>query len=159
MIFITVGTQLPFDRLIKVLDVWAGENASTGVFGQIGPSKLIPKNFESAAFLSPSEIAEKFSNADLIIAHAGMGTVLSAMKLRKPILIFPRRADLGEHRNDHQMATARWLESRLGLTVAFDEEALLDRLQSWKSIGPGPVIPDYASADFVDRLRGAIASF
>ncbi|MFZ2267522.1 MAG: glycosyltransferase [Azonexus sp.] len=157
MIFITVGTQLPFDRLIGIVDKWAASRPEVSIFGQIGPTKAIPSNFASAQFLAPFDIEERFAKADLIIAHAGMGTVLSAMKLRKPILIFPRRAALGEHRNDHQMATARWLESKLGLTVAFDEQVLLERLNSWKSIGPGPAIPEYASDDFVERLKIAIS--
>lgn len=156
MIFVTVGTQLPFDRLIKILDAWSAHNLGFDIFGQIGPARFVPKNFKTTPFLSPSEIAEQFSRAQLIVAHAGMGTVLSAMKLRKPILIFPRRADLGEHRNDHQMATARWLESRLGLAVAYSEEELLDQLNSWQSIGSGPEISDCAPDDFLSRLRSAM---
>ena len=56
-----------------------------------------------------------------IVAHAGMGTILTALELGKPLLIMPRRAALGEHRNDHQLATAERFAAVDGVKVAFDE--------------------------------------
>lgn len=46
-------------------------------------------------------------DARLIVAHAGMGTIISAMTKGKPIIVFPRIAALGEHRNEHQLATSK----------------------------------------------------
>ena len=38
MIFVTVGTQLAFDRMIKAVDEWAGARGRTDVFAQVGPA-------------------------------------------------------------------------------------------------------------------------
>ena len=53
---------------------------------------------------------------------------ISAMTHARPILIMPRQAALGEHRNDHQLATADRLKDRTGVFVAADEAALSERL-------------------------------
>jgi len=72
----------------------------------------------------------------MILAHAGMGTILTAVDLGKPILVMPRRADQGEHRNDHQLATARQLQDVLGLCVAWDEDELRDWLERLDEVSP-----------------------
>ena len=36
MIFVTVGTDSPFDRLMQVVDEWAAASGRTDVFAQIG---------------------------------------------------------------------------------------------------------------------------
>lgn len=134
MIFLTVGTQLPFDRLVRALDNWNTGQAPDRVFGQIAdPSDngYIPKNFYFKDFIDPDEFAQKYEEAKLIVAHAGMGSIISALTHPKPIVIMPRRADLYEHRNDHQLATAQQFASREGIYVAKDEivlGSLLDEL-------------------------------
>jgi UDP-N-acetylglucosamine transferase subunit ALG13 len=35
-----------------------------------------------------------------------MGTIISALETGKPLVVLPRLAALGEHRNDHQVGTA-----------------------------------------------------
>jgi len=56
--------------------------------------------------------------AKVIVGHAGIGTILSGGRAEKPLILFPRRASLGEHRNEHQLATIRALGSRTGIHVA-----------------------------------------
>ncbi len=142
MIFVTVGTELPFDRLIKTIDRWATESGRSDVFAQIGIGGWEPKYLQFDHFLESAEFAERFDSADVIIAHAGMGTILSALQRAKPILIMPRRSSLDEQRNDHQLATARRFFEMGTVTVAFDEAELrlkLDRvgeLTAHERIGP-----------------------
>ena len=118
MIFVTVGTQLPFDRLIAAVDAWAGETGVGDVFAQIGPTAYVPRHIEFAQFIPPAECAQRMREADAIVAHAGMGTILNALQLGKPLLVMPRRASLGEHRNEHQSATARRFEELGSVAVA-----------------------------------------
>ncbi|RNC73211.1 MAG: glycosyl transferase family 28 [Desulfuromonadales bacterium] len=156
MIFVTVGTQLPFDRLIQAVDGWAGDNPGAEVFAQIGPTELRPRHLESVAFLKPDQADRLFRTATLVISHAGMGSIITSLKYRKPLLIVPRMASLGEHRNDHQLATAKWLGSRSGISVAWSEEevpALIDGLLHSSQAGE---ISDYADPQFIARLRNAI---
>lgn len=125
MIFITVGTQLPFDRMVQALDFWS-ESVSEEVFAQIGHSSYKPKNMDFEPFVSPVKAEELFKKSTIIIAHAGMGSILTALKYQKPIVIMPRKASLGEHRNEHQTATANWVKDLNGVYVANDEVELVE---------------------------------
>lgn len=130
MIYVTVGSQLPFDRLINVIDFWAGENSDEELFAQIGRSKNPPKNFESIEFLTPSASDQYFKKAQLIISHVGMGSILTAIKYNKPMIVLPRKHELIEVRNNHQEATAKWVDQLPNIFVAWDEYSLLDLLNS-----------------------------
>jgi UDP-N-acetylglucosamine transferase subunit ALG13 len=128
MIFVTVGSQLPFDRLIRAVDDWCAENAARDVhepvFGQIadpGPGGYYPRHFEWARFITPDAFQQYVAGATLIVAHAGMGSIIAALTMAKPIVILPRRGGLGETRNDHQFATAEQFSARAGIYVAVDE--------------------------------------
>lgn len=157
MIFVTVGTQLPFDRLICAADGWAAAHPGTPMFAQIGPGATRPEHIPCEVFLPPARADALMREADLIVAHAGMGTVLSALSLRKPIVVLPRRGVLSEHRNDHQMATARWLQGRSGISVAWEAEDLARLLDARDELIGGEAISPYASGSLVDRLAGVVA--
>ena len=98
------------------------------VFAQIGKSTHVPKNMSFSAEVAPKLFEEKFATARVVVAHAGIGTILTARKLGKPIVLVPRRAGLGEHRNDHQLATCAQLASRPGIFIAENEGDLRDAL-------------------------------
>jgi UDP-N-acetylglucosamine transferase subunit ALG13 len=155
VIFVTVGTQLPFDRLIQAVDGWAAAGAGHKVFAQIGPTELRPGNIEARPFISPSECRELIRDADVVVSHAGMGTILSALELGTPVLVMPRLAALGEHRNDHQLATARWFAQERNVSVAFDAEELVQKLDQVERLAVGSRISEYAG----DGLIGALRSF
>ncbi len=122
-IFVTVGTQLPFDRMIGAVDAWA-EPGVHDVFAQIGPTELRPRHIRFRDFVDPATFDREYGDADLVVAHAGMGSILTALQMRKPIVIMPRAAALGEHRNDHQRSTADRFRATAGVYVADDETAL-----------------------------------
>ena len=124
MIFATVGTQLPFDRLIRTLDAWASQNPQTEVFAQIGQTEYIPRHMQWERTISAETFREKLVECHTVVAHAGMGTIISAVELGKRVLVMPRRADLNEHRNDHQLATVERLRHLGGLEAAEDRIAL-----------------------------------
>ncbi len=128
MILLTIGTQLPFDRLVEALDTIAAE-IDEPVFGQIGRSSYRPSHFEWAEALDPGAFEQKFRAARLIVAHAGIGTVLSAQRNAKPIILFPRQVKYGEHRNDHQLATCAQLEGRPGIVIARTAEELAEAVK------------------------------
>ncbi len=130
MIFLTIGTHEPFDRLVRCVDDWCGARGTeTAVFGQITErAEYSPKNFEAVASLSPTEYAQQFEAADCIVSHAGMGSIITALSRQKPIVILPRRGHLRETRNDHQFATMQRFRSWPGIHAAQDESELLDVL-------------------------------
>lgn len=156
MIFVTVGAQMPFDRLIRAVDVWAGEAGRTDVFAQIGEEGWRPEHIEWTARLTPSAFRERVANARAVIAHAGMGSILTALELGKPIVVMPRRAELRETRNDHQVGTARRLaESGRAIMVA-DERELRGQLEQIDSLRPAASISATASPELIETLASFI---
>ncbi|WP_082701030.1 glycosyltransferase [Erythrobacter sp. YT30] len=123
MILVTVGMQLGFDRLIEALDHIAS-TLEHEVIAQSGNGKYVAQNMEQHSSIVPHEFEGLISSADLIVSHAGIGSVLTAARHGIPIVLFPRRADMGEHRNDNQLATCRQLQGRPGIHMAFDEAEL-----------------------------------
>ena len=153
MIFVTVGTQLPFDRMIRIIDEWAESQRRTDILAQIGPSNNPPSRIEWVRHLPPREFRSKFRESEMVIAHAGMGSILTAMELGKPLIIMPRRADLGEHRNDHQIATARRFLEIENITVTFTDEELRDSLHRLTRVMSAQRISRYASGQLVATVR------
>lgn len=124
MIFVTVGTQLPFERLVRAVDEWAGNNKDKTVFIQLGQTLFRPDNCEFAAFTDPAHWEQLFQESELIVSHAGMGTILKSIEYDKPLILMPRLASLGEHRNDHQVATASKFVTNLNIKVVNEIEEL-----------------------------------
>jgi len=152
MIFVTVGTQLPFDRLVKTVDAW-NVAKEVELYLQIGPSEYKPQNAEFSEFLEPAKADQLFKQAEIIISHAGMGSILTALRYQKPIIIMPRLAAQGEHRNDHQLATCKWLGNKAGIHVAEAESALLKLLSNYQSLKGGDGISNFASPELIDNLK------
>ena len=63
MIFVTVGTDQPFDRMLKVVDQWAAERGRTDLFAQIGGGGWEPRSIPFTNFLSPPEFKERLLTA------------------------------------------------------------------------------------------------
>jgi UDP-N-acetylglucosamine transferase subunit ALG13 len=158
MIFVTVGTQGHFDRLIRTVDEWAGLRGRNDVFAQTGPSSYRPNHIGSKPYITPAEFREHVGSANLIIAHAGMGSIITALELGKRILVMPRRADLGEHRSDHQVATAKRLAKRVGIVVADNEEQLFERLDNLEVLYEAERLDAQASPRLIVAIRAFITS-
>lgn len=134
MIFATVGTQLPFPRLAEYLEDIATKSDEECVFQSADP-EWTSKAMKVRAFMTPDQFETAFCNARVVVGHAGIGTVLTARRLRKPLVIVPRRFALREHRNDHQMATANQLVKATDIAIATD----LAQLQKALANPPEPL--------------------
>ena len=153
MIFATIGTQAPFDRFVKMLDEVC-EGINEEVVCQTIGCTYEAKNIRIIGFVAPDEFNRIFSEARLIIAHAGMGTILSALKQQKPLIIVPRLASLGEHRNDHQMATAMRMHELGYVNVAYDKTQLANLIS--KDLKPMKIIGDSASESLIKSINDFI---
>ncbi len=156
MIFVTVGTELPFDRLVRIVDDWARARQRTDVFAQIGRTDWRPSFIKCSEFLEPPEFARCFASARAVIAHAGMGTILSALRHEKPILVMPRRAALGEHRNEHQLATVQRLREFGSINVALDEVELRRQLDDIDHLSVHGHTGAYASEPLLAALSDIV---
>jgi UDP-N-acetylglucosamine transferase subunit ALG13 len=157
VIFVTIGSLFPFDRLIRVMDGLAPAWPDETFIAQIGRGTYEPQNMQFARLLAAKTFIEHVKSSKLIVAHAGMGSVLSAMECKRPIVILPRIMELGEHTTDHQMATARWLSSKEGIYVAMNDsdlKAMIDRALS--APATQEAIPATAPAPFLQKIRSFI---
>lgn len=162
MIFLTVGSQLPFDRLTIAVDTWAGEHKNYSIFGQIGSSNYQPKNIQFCQSIVPDVYNQYFNEAELVISHAGTGGILSALELSKPLLIMPRSGSNMETRNDHQFSTIKYFADVANIFVAQDETEIpywLNRLLIEKEIEK---IPENCqmrtSSSLIDAIRKFVNS-
>ena len=149
---------MPFDRLVKALDDWAPAHPEFEVFAQIGQTSWTPKNIPYCHFIEPPEFKLRFQKADLVVSHAGMGTILSSLSFQKPLLVMPRIAALGEHRNEHQLATAKHLAELNKVNVAPDETALLAMLDNIDALPVKAQIGPHASRSLTDKIKSFIAN-
>jgi UDP-N-acetylglucosamine transferase subunit ALG13 len=156
MIFVTVGTSTPFDRLIRTIDEWAGSRKRDDVFAQIGLSDYKPKNIEAVKLLNPADFSGHFNAAQFVVAHAGMGTIITALEIGKPLVILPRRAHFNETRNDHQFATAQQFSRQRGIIVALNEEELIHKLDQADIAPVTSQIGSEASPGLISALRSFI---
>ena len=130
MIFVTVGSLHPFDRLIQTVDRWVGErrHGDIEMLAQIGSGSFQPRHCRFVSELPPSEYRSLFAKADFIVAHAGMGTIITAIELGKPTVVMPRRSEFQEHVNDHQIATVQRFQRSNLIRVAETPDDLRARL-------------------------------
>ncbi len=149
MIFVTLGTMhLDFARLVRKMDAIA---AATGerVVMQTGLATTMPERAEHFAFRPREEIAALMQEARVVVAHAGIGSVVEALTAKRPLIVVPRLKRHGEHNNDHQLDLAEAIERRgLGRMVRDMDD--LDALCA----APPPACANYTPARHA--LIGAI---
>lgn len=156
MILLTVGAQMPFDRLVSAVDRWAEDRVEVQIEAQIGKTDLEPQHLHWVPFMTPAAFRETVCAANAVVAHAGMGSILTALEFGKPILVMPRRGELRETRNDHQVATAKRLMDLGHVTVAFDTSEIAGALDALVSSGQRHPISRQASPELIGCIRAFI---
>ena len=124
MIFASVGSMLPFDRLVRAVDDWAAANPSQEVFLQIGRGEYEPRHAPFARMMPHDEYRRRLERCQLFVAHVGMGSILQSLEAGKQLLMLPRLARLREHTTDHQLHTAARFRDVAGLMSVDSAEAL-----------------------------------
>jgi UDP-N-acetylglucosamine transferase subunit ALG13 len=155
VIYGTVGTHdSDFGRFIQALDAIA---LSTGeqVIIQTGLSATLPRHAEFFTFKPRTEVLSLQRDARVIVCHAGVGSIIDALKAEKPLVVVPRLKCHGEHNNDHQLDIAQAVERR-GWGKAVTDVAQL----SEACANPLPPKRGYApdKARLVQSVRAAILS-
>ncbi len=159
MIFLTVGTVLPFDRLVKAVDKAVADGLITApVFAQIGNSNLKPDNMEYAKMLSKDDFNKNMAESEYLISHAGIGSMVTALEFGKRMLVMPRLKRLKEHVDDHQVFSAEKFEELGHVLVAYDQSELPAKLRDLESFVPKPrhVEPEAVIrkvADFLQQME------
>jgi beta-1,4-N-acetylglucosaminyltransferase len=130
MIFVTVGNHYQgFDRLIKKADEIAS-HTSYDILIQKGYSSYRPQIARYFDFVPIQEAMQYIQKSDLVISHAGIGTIILCKENGIPLIIFPRRKKYGEHGTDHQIEVAKAIEEREdgNIHVIYEEDQLEEKM-------------------------------
>ncbi len=148
MIFVTVGSseEYKFPRLLQIIDELCDEGVINGaeIVAQIGYTNYEAKNYKTFDMTSDEEFKALVAQSDIIITHAGTGSVTSALKARKKVIIFPRRFEFKEHLDNHQLELADLFTSKGYTLCAMDKEELKEKIQT---------IGDFKPVEFVSSNR------
>jgi UDP-N-acetylglucosamine--N-acetylmuramyl-(pentapeptide) pyrophosphoryl-undecaprenol N-acetylglucosamine transferase len=126
-VVVTLGTiTFRFDRLVTHVRRTIPEHAT--VFWQTGATPRTGLRGTAEEVTPAATLRELIRDADVVIAHAGVGSALEALQAGHCPVLIPRRHRHGEHIDDHQAQIAAEL-SRRGLAVSVQAEDLtLDHL-------------------------------
>lgn len=141
LIFLTVGNwHKGFDRLVKAVDNFVQNRIiREEVIAQIGSGTYYPKYLTPIDYCSPIDFTDYLERSNVIISHSGIGTIGQAIELAKPVIVVPRKAELGECSDNHQWTTARQLEKEGKILVAYDVLELPDKLKEIENFKPAKI--------------------
>lgn len=137
MIFVTVGThEQPFNRLVEAVDGLVADGTLVEpVFVQTGYCTYVPKHCKWSRFVSASEMHSWMEAAGVVVTHGGPSSFIEAMAAGKVPVVVPRRADLGEHVNDHQIDFVCTVAERAGgIVPVYDVAELPAAIESARAL-------------------------
>lgn len=135
--FVTVGTVLPFDRLVDmVVELKARGELPEEVVIQTGAGGRAPEGLETHESLPFDQMQAILRQADIVICHAGTGSLITALQQGCRVIAVPRRSALQEHYDDHQEQIARVLAERGLVAVANTTEELSAALKRLREREP-----------------------
>jgi len=104
MILVTLGTQdKEFPRLIQAVErqIELG-NIKDEVVVQAGSTKYYSNKMKIVDYIPIKEFSSLLEQADIIITHAGVGSIIEGLKNNKKVIVVARKKEYGEHVNNHQ---------------------------------------------------------
>ncbi len=142
MVFIAVGTQKQqFNRIFKIV-----ENSNIlkdeQVIAQSGFTKYNSNKVKMLGFISQDELNEYIKTSDLVICHGGVGTIFTALRYKKKVLVIPRLKKYKEHKNDHQVEICEELQKNGYILYLKDGEDLDEKLEKLKDFKFKEYLPD-----------------
>lgn len=155
-IFIPLGTQkFPFNRLVSAMNrlVERGIYKPEEIVMQSATYDVLPV-FTYHRLIPLNQFNEQIESAELIITHSGVNSIITCMKMKKPLLIVPRLKKYGEHVDDHQKEIAEVMRRKYGVTVAEDLENIEESIKKAKAVAYKPW--ESHNAELINFLKGLI---
>ncbi|WP_417134166.1 glycosyltransferase [Rubneribacter badeniensis] len=159
MIFVTVGThEQQFDRLVRAVDRLVADGTITEpVFMQTGYCTYEPEHCEWERFLPAPEMRAHMEAANVVVTHGGPSSFIETMAAGKVPVVVPRRADLGEHVNDHQVDFVQKVaEQKRGIVPVFDTKDLALAIREARQLTAGSARFESHNAEFCSELERMI---
>ena len=127
MILLSLGThQQPFPRALDLVEsLTRGGEDLVIQHGSTPPRPEMP-NTIWVEFMPYEEVVDAMAQADSVICHAGVGTIMTALQAGHTPVVLPRLARHGEHVDDHQ----------LDIATRFAEQGLIRCVTSETDLAP-----------------------
>ena len=128
MILVMLGTQNnSFHRLLEEIDrlIEIGK-INDEVIVQAGYTKYKSQNMKIVDFVSNDEIEKLEQQADCIITHGGVGSIIGSIERGKKVIAVPRLKQYGEHVNDHQLDIVESFD-KLGYIIGITDVSQLEK--------------------------------
>ena len=149
MIFVALGTQdKSFKRLLELAEKI---NTDEKIVCQSGFTKYSSNKLEIQDYFSSDDYNKYINEADIVITHGGVGTILNALSLNKKIIVVPRLKKYGEHQNDHQLQVARVFNEKGHIVLFEDGDDINEVLKKAKGFSPKPFVSN--NANFVNKMK------
>lgn len=132
LILLSLGThQQPFARALDLVEPLArgGENLIIQ-HGSTAPKPEMP-NTIWVEFMAFDALVDTLAKVDSLVCHAGVGTIMTALKTGHRPVVIPRLAKYGEHIDDHQ----------LDIATRFAERGLVRCLTPQADLAPPDLAP------------------
>ena len=131
-IFITIGTAFSFDRLIKEIDNIKREDWD--IIAQTGKSNYKFKNIKKhKSFFNIENMENIIKEADVVVSHAGIGSIVDLIKYKKKCVLVPRLKEFKEVVDDHQLEICKELEKE-GTTICYDVKDIKNKIEEAKEL-------------------------
>lgn len=154
MTLVTLGTQ--HQEFTRLLDYIENSNLKGEIIVQAGYTKYESKRMKIFDFISYDEMEKYIDKCDLVITHAGTGSIVMPLKKGKKVIACARLSKFGEHVDDHQVELVDVFYSE-GYILKVDEDTSLNEvLKNIKNFKPKKFVSN--TKKFIENLEQEINS-
>ena len=137
MILVTLGTQNnSFHRLLEEVQKNIDNgNIKEEVIVQNGYTKFDSKQMKLIKEIPQDEFNKLIDQANLVITHGGVGSIISSLKMGKKVIAVPRLHQYGEHVNDHQKQIVKTFDEEgyiIGINEVSELEKAIEKILNFK---------------------------
>ena len=138
MILVTLGTNdKSFIRLIKKIENLIISGVITDeVVVQAGFTHYKSEHMKIFDLIPMEEFSKLISEANLLITHGGVGTIISGLQNEKKVIALPRLKEFKEHVNDHQLQIIENFEKSGYILASYSVDDLEEVIKKASSFEP-----------------------
>jgi UDP-N-acetylglucosamine transferase subunit ALG13 len=159
MILVLLGTQdKPFPRLLDAIKKQIKKgNIKDKIIVQAGNTKYESKDMEIFDLIPRDELFRLEEEANLIITHGGVGSIIECLQKNKKVIAAPRLKKYNEHDNDHQLQIIDSFSEQGSILPLKDLNKLDEVLKRAKTFKPKPFVSNTSNMvkmieDYIDNL-------
>lgn len=152
MILVTLGTQK--EQFKRLLDSIEKSKIDDEIIVQAGHTKFESNKMKIFDFISYEDMSKYIKEANLIITHAGTGSILMPLKAGKKVIACARLAKYDEHVDDHQLQLVEVFRDEGYILELKDGEQLDNIIKNIKEFKPKKYISN--TDKFINQLKKEI---